>query len=242
RNVVVATGYFDSPNLMGIPGEDLPKVRHYYREGYPYFDQDCVVIGAGNSAVDAALDLYRSGARVTLVHFGEDLDRGVKPWVLPDIRNRIEKGEIEALWRTRVVEVRPASVVLHDDEGGARREIENDWVFAMTGYTPDPSLLRGLGVTVERETGVPAHDPETMATDVPGVYIAGVLAAGLDANKIFIENGREHGARIVRAVAGLAGGGTDPASEGAAAETESDDEEGEGSDRSVTSARGVPAS
>lgn len=220
RSVVVATGYFDTPNLMDIPGEDLPKVLHYYREGYAYFDQDCVVIGAGNSAVDAALDLYRSGARVTLVHFEDDLDSGVKPWVLPDIRNRLDKGQIEARWRTRVMEVRPGSVVLRDEDTGAVEELDNDWVFAMTGYTPDPKLLRTLGVSIDPETGIPAHDPETMATDVPGVYIAGVIAAGYNANKIFIENGREHGGRIVDAVRREVAG-------------RRDDE--------VTSARGVPA-
>lgn len=220
RNVVVATGYFDSPNLIGIPGEELPKVLHYYREGFPYFDQDCVVIGAGNSAVDAALDLYRSGARVTLVHFGEDLDSGVKPWVLPDIRNRLDQGAIAARWRTRVTEIRPGSVILREEETGRVEELRNDWVFAMTGYTADPKLLRGLGVGIDAETGVPAHDPETMATEVPGVFIAGVVAAGYDANKIFIENGREHGGRIVAALERTAGGR--PGS-------------------SVTSAPGVPA-
>lgn len=196
--IVIATGFFDTPNRMGIPGEDLAKVKHYYREGFPYFDQDCVVIGAGNSAVDAALDLYRSGARVTLVHFGDSLDSGVKPWVLPDIRNRIEKGQVAVKWRTRVTEVRPGTVLLRSEDDGSVEELSNDWVFAMTGYTPEAGLLRGLEVTVDAETGVPVHDPETLRTDVPGVYIAGVIAAGRDANKIFIENGREHGKRIVK--------------------------------------------
>ena len=199
-HVVFATGYFDSPNLLGVPGEDLPKVTHYYREAHPYYGQDCLVVGGGNSAVEAALDLYRTGARVTLVHFRTGLDRGVKPWIVPDITNRLENGEIAVHWRTRVAEIRERSVVLVSEETGERTEIANDWVFAMTGFTPDTRLLRSLGVSVDEETGIPAHDPETMETDVPGVFIAGVLAAGKDANKIFIENGREHGPRIVEAV------------------------------------------
>ncbi len=200
RNLVVATGYLDCPRLMGIPGEDLPKVHHWYKEGAPFFRQDCVVIGAGNSSVDVALDLFRWGARVTLVHFADRLDPGVKPWIVPDIEGRLKKGEIAVRWRTRLVEVRPATVLLRDEDTGATEEVANDWVFAMTGYVPDPHLLRELGVSIDPRTGIPAHDPATMESDVPGVYIAGVLAAGFDANKIFIENGREHGPRIVQAI------------------------------------------
>ena len=197
RAVVVATGYYDTPCLLDVPGEDLSKVTHYYREGAPYFAQDCLVIGGGNSAADVALDLYRSGARVTLVHFGEQLDPNVKPWVLPDVVNRIESGDIGARWRTRVLEIRPASVLLRDETTGAVEELKNDWVFAMTGYLPDPRLLRSLGVAIDPETGIPEHDRATMETVVPGVFIAGVIAAGYNANKIFIENGREHGTLIV---------------------------------------------
>ncbi len=199
RNVVIATGYLDTPCLMDVAGEDAPHVMHYYSEGSPYFDQDCVVIGAGNSAVDAALDLFRWGARVTLVHFAEALDPGVKPWILPDIANRIKSGEIAVRWRTRVVEIRPASVLV--DTAGQTEEIPADFVFAMTGYRPDPTLLLSLGVVIDATTGIPTHDPATMQTNVPGVFIAGVLAAGFNANKIFIENGREHGPRIVAAIA-----------------------------------------
>lgn len=200
RNVVLATGYYDTPNLLEVPGEELPKVSHYYYEGHPYWNQDCLVIGGGNSAVDAALDLYRTGARVTLVHFADDLDRSVKPWVLPDIRNRLEKGEIAARWNTRVVEIRPDRVLLRSAATGEVEELKNDWVFAMTGYLPDFRPLQALGVAVDPKTGIPAHDSETMETNVPGVFIAGVLAAGYNANKIFIENGRDHGPRVVRAV------------------------------------------
>ena len=201
-HVVIATGYLDTPCLLGIPGELLPNVSHYYREGSPYFDQKCVVIGAGNSAVDAALDLYRWGAHVTLVHFADALDPGVKPWILPDIANRIKNNEIAARWNSRVVEILPDAIVLEDDHGKQER-LPNDWVFAMTGYRPDPRLLRALGVEINEETGIPCYDPATMQTNQPGVYIAGVIAAGLNANKIFIENGREHGPKIVASVLGL---------------------------------------
>jgi thioredoxin reductase (NADPH) len=200
--IVVATGYFDTPNLLEVPGEDLPKVTHYFRDPHLYFDQDVLVVGGGNSAVEAALTTWRAGARVTLVHLLGGFDRGVKPWVLPDITNRIDAGEIRVLWEHRVEAIEPDRVRLRDlaadADGTAERWLDNDFVLAMTGFRPDPGLLRGLGVTVDPATGIPSHDPASMETDVPGVYIAGVLAAGFDANKIFIQNGREHGARIVR--------------------------------------------
>lgn len=198
--VVIATGYFDSPNLLNIPGETLPKVTHYYREAHPYHDQDCIVIGGANSAVEAALELFRAGARVTLVHFADRLDATVKPWVLPDITNRIKNGEIAVRWRTRVVEIRPRSVVLRSEVTGELTEMKNDFVLAMTGFRADHRLLRELGVEIDPTTGVPCHDPATMETNVPGVFLAGVVAAGNDANKIFIENGREHGQLIVNAL------------------------------------------
>jgi thioredoxin reductase (NADPH) len=201
KAVVIATGSFDRPNELGVPGEQLDKVQHWYREPYPYFGQDVLVVGAGNSAVEAALELYRNGARVSMVHFGDALDKGVKPWVVPDIKNRIEKGEIPVYWRHRVAQIRPASVTLRADAGAdgpaATTEIANDFVIAMTGWRADPTHLSSLGVAVDEATGVPSHDRTTMQTEVPGVYLAGVIAAGHDANKIFIENGREHGELIV---------------------------------------------
>lgn len=196
--VVVATGGFHEPSLLGVPGEDLPKVHHYYREPYPYYDQDVLVVGAGNSAVEAALEMYRNGSRVTMVHFLDVIDRGVKPWVVPDINNRLERGEIAVHWRHRVASIGPGSVVLRAEDDGAETVIPNDFVVAMTGWRADHSLLRGLGVCIDADTAIPVHDVETMRTDVPGVYIAGVIAAGHDANKIFIENGRHHGDLIVR--------------------------------------------
>jgi thioredoxin reductase (NADPH) len=195
--VVVATGGFDEPRWLGVPGEELDKVLHYYREPYPYFGQDVLVVGGSNSAVEAALDLHRNGARVSLVHFMNVLDRGVKPWVLPDITNRIDRGEIPTYWGHRVAEVRPRSVVLRAENGGAETEIANHFVLAMTGWRADHRPLARLGVAIDEPTGIPSHDPATMETNVAGVYLAGVIAAGHDANKIFIENGREHGDLIV---------------------------------------------
>lgn len=197
RHVVVATGYFGNPNMLHVPGEELPKVSHYYREAHPYYDQDCLVIGGGNSAVEASLDLWRAGARVTLVHIFEALDAGVKPWVRPDIENRIEEGSIVAHFRTRILEISAERVLLRHEEDDAERSIANDWVFAMTGFTPDTAFLRRLGIEVDERTGVPTHDPASMETNVPGIFVAGVLVAGNDANRIFIENGRHHGDVIV---------------------------------------------
>lgn len=200
RHVVIATGYAGSPNYMEVPGEDLPKVRHYFTEAHPYYDQDCAVIGAGNSAVEVALDLFRAGARVTLIHFLDRLDRGVKPWILPDITNRLENGEIRARWNTRVLEILPDRIRLRDELSGTETELANDFVLAMTGYRPDPRLLLELGVTVDRETGVPRHDPATMETDVPGVFIAGVIVGGNRPDRVFIEDGRHHGPLAVRSI------------------------------------------
>lgn len=201
RNVVVATGGFHEPNLLDIPGEDLPMVSHYYHEAHPYWRQDVVVVGGSNSAVEAALDLFRSGARVTMVHFGSDFDPGVKPWILPDIRNRIEKEEVRMYWHHRLSRIDEGAVELREEGSGHTRTIPADRVLALTGWRPDPRLLRHLDVPVDKDTGVPAHDPETFETPIPGVFIAGVLAAGNDANRIFIENGRWHG----RAIAGAIG-------------------------------------
>lgn len=200
RRVVLATGYFDTPNLLHVSGEELPKVTHYYREAHPYFDQDCLVVGGGNSAVEAALDLWRTGARVTMAHFLSEFDSGVKPWVRPDIENRVREGSIEARFRTRVKEIGANYVMLQDEETGAEERIANDWVFAMTGYLPDTRFLRQLGVEVDEKSGVPHHDPATMETNVPGIFIAGVLAAGFDANRIFIENGKLHGDVLISAI------------------------------------------
>ena len=195
--VVVATGGFHEPNLLGVPGEELPKVRHYYKEPYEYFDQDVLVVGGRNSAVESALEMFRNGTRVTLVHFEASIDSGVKAWVVPDIQNRLDKGEIASYFRHRVVEIRSKSVVLRSEVDGSEAVVANDFVLAMTGWRANPELLTSVGVEIDPITGKPVHDPTTMETNVPGIHIAGVVAAGHDANKIFIENGREHGERIV---------------------------------------------
>lgn len=197
--VVVATGYFGHPNRLGVPGEELPHVTHLFREGHEAFDLPVVVVGGGNSAVDAALDLYRAGARVTLVHFGPTLDRNIKPWVLPDITNRIAEGSIAARFESRVAAITPEEVVLTTPRGEERVPAEQ--VYPMLGYQPNAGLLVQLGVPIDPATGVPSHDPATMETAVPGVFIAGVLASGYDANKTFIENGRNHGELIAAALA-----------------------------------------
>ncbi len=195
-SVVFGTGGFHHPNFLDVPGEDLSKVHHYYKEPYPYYDQDVLVVGAGNSSVESALEMFRNGARVSMVHFLDKIDRGVKPWVVPDITNRLEKGEIAMHWNSRITEIKAGSVVMRS-ESGEVTEIENDFVVAMTGWRADHTALRNLGVEINDETGIPAHDKDTMCTNVPGLYIAGVIAAGHNANKIFIENGRQHGGLIV---------------------------------------------
>jgi len=199
--VVMATGYFDTPNRLNVPGEDLPHVLHYFVDPFPFFRQRVVVVGGGNSAADAALSSWREGADVTMIHLAATLDPGVKPWVRPDLENRIAEGAIRMLWEHRVVEIRPDRVRACDLRSGESVEVPCDWVLAMTGYTPDPSLLLGVGVRIDPTTGVPEHDPQTMETNVPGVFLAGVVAAGYDANRIFIENGRFHGSRIAAELA-----------------------------------------
>ena len=196
RAVVIATGYFGHPNRLDVPGEDLPHVTHLFTEGHWAFRQDVVIVGGGNSAVEAALDLYRSGARATIVHFLPQLDHNIKPWVLPDITNRIKDGSIGARFASRVREITPEHVVLETPNGVDR--VRADHVYLMVGYQPNAQLLVQLEVPIDPVTGIPAHDPATMETAVPGVFIAGVIASGNDANKTFIENGRFHGDLIAR--------------------------------------------
>jgi thioredoxin reductase (NADPH) len=197
QSIVFATGYYDNPNFLGIPGEDLPHVTHYFVEGHPYWRQQVIVVGAGNSSVDAALECWRAGATVTLVHFGEGFDRTVKAWVLPDIVNRVKEGSIGVRWRSRVRAITPTHVEVVSDATGASELLPADAVLAMTGYHADTRVLQGLGVPVNQVTGVPEHDESSMATPVPGCYLAGVIASGNDANRLFIENARGHGELIV---------------------------------------------
>jgi thioredoxin reductase (NADPH) len=199
RAVVLATGYFGTPNRLGVPGEALAHVTHFFREGHEGFQRDVVVVGGGNSAVEAALDLHRHGARVTVVHLGPTFDKRIKPWVLPEFEARVADGGIAVRWDTRVVAIAPGRVTVRC---GERTEaLPADKVYLMTGFTPSSVLVEALGIAVDAATGVPAHDPATMETSVEGVFLAGVLASGFDANKIFIENGRDHGERIAACLA-----------------------------------------
>jgi thioredoxin reductase (NADPH) len=201
RAVVVATGYFGRPNRLDVPGESLPHVRHGYVEAHQTWREDVVVVGGANSAVDAALDMYRSGGRVTIVHFGESLDGNVKPWVRPEIEARIREGDIKAVFGARVTAIETDAVVVETTDGLQR--VPATQVYTMTGYLPETGLLAQVGVPIDPTTGIPSHDPLTMATPVPGIYLAGVIASGLQANRIFIENGRDHGALIVAHLASL---------------------------------------
>src|SRR5215212_2617983 len=203
RAVVVATGYFGSPNYLRVPGEDRAHVSHVYREGHEAFDQDVIVVGGGNSAAEAALDLWRSGARVTLVHFGPTFDKKIKPWVLPDLTNRMKEGSIAAEWDCRVARIESDAVVIVPSDGsGAEKRLPATFVYVMTGFAPKVDLLQQAGVPIDPQTGIPKHDPLTLETAVPGIFIAGVIVAGFDANKVFIENGRYHGDKIVARILG----------------------------------------
>jgi len=198
RKLVVATGYYDLPNLISVPGEDLPKVAHYYKDPHPHYDAEVMVVGGKNSAAEAALDLWRHGARVTLVHRGSALHANIKYWVKPDIENRIKNGEIAAHFNTRVREIRPRSVLLQGPQ--ERLELKNDFVYALTGYHPDFDFLRRLGIKLSSDDCRPVCDPETLESNVPGIFVAGVILAGSRTNEIFIENGRFHGRQIAAAL------------------------------------------
>ncbi len=200
KNMVIATGYYDLPNLLGVPGEDLPHVSHYYREPHPHWNQDVVVIGGKNSAAEAALDLFRGGARVTLIHRRPDLGATIKYWVRPDIENRIKAGEVKALLNTRVTRIERDAVWVSSGDG--ERAIQASAVYALTGYHPDFDFLRQQGIALDAETNRPAMNPQTHESNVPGIYLAGVVIGGNKTGEIFIENGRFHGKQIARALAG----------------------------------------
>ncbi len=196
RYVIIATGYYDIPNMLNIPGEDLPKVSHYYAEAHAFYQRKVAVIGAANSAAVAALDLWRHGAEVTLIHREAELSRHIKYWIKPDLENRIQENSIRALFESEVKEI-------HADWISVRRKrgetllLENDFVFVLTGYRPDFEFLEAVGVELDSLTRRPACDPVTLESNVPGVYLAGVIIAGMDTNEIFIENGRFHGKQIM---------------------------------------------
>jgi thioredoxin reductase (NADPH) len=191
RTIVLATGAYDFANLMGIPGEDLPHVSHYYSAPHPFYRKRVVLVGGKNSAAEAALDLYRAGAHVTIVHRGAALGDSIKYWVKPDIENRIKEGSVAARFETTVVRITPEAVIV--DSRGVVEELPADQVFLLTGYISDNRLLRAAGVAIDPETCGPVHDPETYETNVPGIYVIGAMVAGKASGRIFIENGRFHG-------------------------------------------------
>ena len=199
RKIVLATGYYDVPNLLNVPGENLDKVMHYYKEAHAFYNQDVIVVGAKNSAAIAALELHWNQARVTLVHRGGEISRSVKYWIKPNIENRIKSGEIKAYFHSRILEIRPDSVVLATPDGEAT--LRNDFVFALTGYSPDLPFLNALGITIDAKTLRPRTDPKTLESERQGIYLAGVIVAGMHTSEIFIENGRFHGKQIAEAIA-----------------------------------------
>jgi thioredoxin reductase (NADPH) len=198
RKIVLATGYYDVPNMLDVPGEELGKVLHYYKEAHPYYNHDVAVIGAKNSAAIAALELWWTGARVTLIHRGAGISDSVKYWIKPNIENRIQNGEIRAYFRSRVVEIRPDSIRVATPDGEVL--LKNDFVFALIGYRPDLAFLNAAGIALEPDTLRPRTNPETLESARAGVYLAGVIVAGMHTNEIFIENGRLHGRLIAEAI------------------------------------------
>ncbi len=198
RAVIVATGYFASPNMLRVPGEELPHVSHEFREGHVAFQRHAVVVGGGNSAVECALELARCGALVTLVHFESAFTHVIKPWILPEFEARVANGSISLHMSARVSSIEPEWVHLNGDAGPV--SIPAQHVYLLTGYTPSPGLLGELGVHFDQTTGIPEHDPATMETPIRGLFVAGVLTSGKKANGVFIENGRGHGALIAAAL------------------------------------------
>jgi len=195
RKLILATGYYDRPNYMNVPGEELPKVMHYYREPHPFFGLDVLVVGGKNSAAIAALELWRHGARVTLVHRGAGMSPSVKYWIKPDIENRIKAGQVKAYFNSTVREIAPDRVALNTPQGQVT--LHNDFVFALTGYHPDFEFLCSLGIKLRGDADKkPIVDPQTLESNVPGIYLAGVIVAGMRTSEIFIENGRFHGRQI----------------------------------------------
>jgi len=198
HNVVLSIGYYDNPNLMRVPGADLPHLSHYYTEAHPFYDRDVAVIGGKNSAVEAALDLFRGGARVSVVHRGASLGQTVKYWIRPDIENRFKKGEIAAYMNARVLEITKDHVKVA--QNGSAREVPAQQVFALTGYHPTMVFFDQLGVQYDGDTLRPQYDPQTFETNVPGVYLAGSVVGGRLNGEVFIENGRFHGEVLMKAI------------------------------------------
>ncbi|AQU79653.1 YpdA family putative bacillithiol disulfide reductase [Planococcus faecalis] len=199
KYVIAATGYYDQPNKLEVEGAELPKVMHYFKEGHPYFDQDVLVIGGKNSAVDAALALHKAGSRVTVSYHGTSYSKSIKPWILPEFDGLVRKGEITMLFDSMVDRITNSTVELTVND--QKETLSNQFVFAMIGYHPDHQFLKSMGISIDSISGRPTFDEQTMETDIDNLYIAGVIAAGNNANEIFIENGRFHGQQIAEAIA-----------------------------------------
>lgn len=199
--VIVATGFYDIPNRIGVPGEDLPKVSHYYKDPHYYAGQKVVVVGASNSSVDAALEIYRKGGDITMVVRGAEIGRRVKYWVKPDIENRIAEGSVQAYFLSAIKKITPGEVIIDTPEGEV--VLENDFVLALTGYMPDFAFLQKIGVDLSVDGKYyPSYDPETMETNISGLYLAGVICGGMDTHLWFIENSRIHAKLIIRSILG----------------------------------------
>ncbi len=198
KYIVIATGYYGQPNRMEIKGEELNKVSHYFKEAHPFYQKEVCIIGGKNSAVDAAIELQRARAKVTVLYRGQDYSPSVKPWILPEFVSLIKHGKIKMEFNADLLEITRDKVIYEVD--GKKKELDNDFVFAMTGYQPNQSFLKDIGITVDLATGRPTFNPDTMETNIENVYIAGVIAAGYDNNEIFIENGRFHGGLIARSI------------------------------------------
>lgn len=200
EKVIIATGFYSQPQLMNVPGEDLPKVKHYYDEPHPYSGQKVAIIGAGNSAVDAALESYRAGAQVTMLIRGNEIKPSVKYWVKPDIENRIKENAIRGLFNTRILQIKEKSIVIETE--GNTEEIDNDFVLAMTGYRPDYNLLTSIGIDIQNdESETPFYNEETHETNINGLFLAGVICGGKNTSKWFIENARVHAEIIAKYIA-----------------------------------------
>lgn len=198
RKIIIATGYYDQPNYLNIPGEDKSKVTHYFKEAHPYYNKDVAVIGGKNSAVDATLELHKAGARVTVLYRGGEYSKSIKPWVLPEFDSLIRKGIVNMIFHATVTQITDNEIFY--TVGEKKNKLKNDFVFAMTGYRPDYSLLKSVGIEIDVQSGKPAFNPDTFETNRKGIYIAGVVASGNNNNEIFIENGRFHGEAIAQSI------------------------------------------
>ncbi|GIP52350.1 MULTISPECIES: YpdA family putative bacillithiol disulfide reductase [Paenibacillus] len=203
RYVVISTGYFDHPNILGIPGEDTDKVTHYFQEAHPYAGMKVAIIGGSNSAVDAAMELIRVDAEVTVVYRGKEMSESVKPWVKPVFESMVNKGKIKLLLESRVIEIHKREVIVESVDMRERTVLPNDFVLALTGFRPDRKLMLDAGVEMSGEMEKPVFNPETMETNIPGIYVAGVIASGRNANEVFIESGRDHGRLLAEHISDL---------------------------------------